>query len=219
MTKTIQTTTLTIDLLPPERLAWELATLLNSRPDVNFPGDVGNVDRDRLESIATLLTEDPPMLAEALAEAQRGLAHAVRPDYTEDRPETYLLAAVVQALSRVGVSQAAPIDAPPVWALDRVADDAVTTFANDLFDTEAMLRATESHLSDIELRADMNDGDATNLRRLLQLSADRVARVAKELGGAGWLTRVQPSAAKPSGPVWQSVATPLAPAPEGAPAV
>lgn len=58
----------------------------------------GNVDRAHLARVAELLAMGEQSADLALAEALRGVAHAIRPGYVEQRPETWLLCAVAHAL-------------------------------------------------------------------------------------------------------------------------
>ncbi len=51
-----------------------------------------------MATIARLLSSPDTDTAAALAQAEQGVAHAIRPQYTEQRPETWLLCAVAELL-------------------------------------------------------------------------------------------------------------------------
>jgi hypothetical protein len=61
-------------------------------------GDVGNYERSCMEAALEALDADPPRVAEALSEAEQGVAHAWRGFYQEDRFEAWACAAVASLL-------------------------------------------------------------------------------------------------------------------------
>lgn len=75
-------------------IAFHLASMAASLPGFD------NVDRDYLGTVADLLQDIHPNVQAAHAHALRGVAHAIRPDYTEQRPETWLLCAVAALLGQ-----------------------------------------------------------------------------------------------------------------------
>jgi hypothetical protein len=83
-------------------MAYRLAVL------VSFMPGPGNADRDLLYRIGDLLGRAHPETHEALAEAQRAAARAIRPGHIERRPETWLLCGVVALLGDGIASAAAP---------------------------------------------------------------------------------------------------------------
>ena len=76
-----------------------VAEQASSRKD--FEQDVGNYERDCMEEALAALVADPPQVAKALEEAERGVAHAWRGSYQEDRFEAWACAAVSALLRAV----------------------------------------------------------------------------------------------------------------------
>jgi hypothetical protein len=86
-----------VDRPTPVAVARRLAELGASFKD--FPGDVGNFERGQLEEAAAFLQREEPAVARALAAAEKGVAHAFRGRWVEDRPESWLCAAVAALLA------------------------------------------------------------------------------------------------------------------------
>ena len=63
----------------------------------NLPANI-NTERFCLEEAGRFLEADPPNIAAALYELQRGYAHAFRSLHRESRPEVWLVAAPVELL-------------------------------------------------------------------------------------------------------------------------
>lgn len=80
--------------LPREHaIAYHLASMACSLPGF------GNADRDSLYRVADLLRGSKPDTEEARATALRGVSRAIGPGFIEQRPETWLLCAIVLLLS------------------------------------------------------------------------------------------------------------------------
>lgn len=63
-------------------------------------GPLFNFERDCLDAALDHLTAEPARLAEALVELEEGVNHAFRPNFSEDRPESWLVAAAAELLRR-----------------------------------------------------------------------------------------------------------------------
>ncbi|NDY90146.1 hypothetical protein [Ideonella livida] len=98
----------------PELTAQELARLA-----LHLPGS-DNADRYRLHLVAQCLGEDPPDLRGAFDAAVAGVRHAFRPEFTEDRPESFLLAACAHLLA-LALDEAGPPEGGPLGAAVGVA--------------------------------------------------------------------------------------------------
>ena len=101
------TTNQSVPLPPAAVTAYQLAIIAAGLPGAE------NIDRDYLHDVAELLAGRNPDTEAAHAAALRGVAHAIRPNYTEERPETYLLSAVAALLGggeRAGFPVLPPVD-------------------------------------------------------------------------------------------------------------
>lgn len=92
------------------RVAHNLAMVADVLPGFD------NSDRERLRNVADLLVGVNPNAEAADAEAWRGVRHAIRPGYTEQRPETWLLCAVAVLLRAVDAPATSQPGALPIGA-------------------------------------------------------------------------------------------------------
>jgi hypothetical protein len=72
------------------------------------PGDVGSCENDYMAEAFEFLSAAPPDIARALEAADKGVAHAWRLDYVEDRDEAWMCAAVAALLRKALRSGGAP---------------------------------------------------------------------------------------------------------------